>query len=152
MGRIISLIIVGLVLMFAEIMIIPGVGFAGILGVAAMGGSCYYAFHEYGTTAGYITLASIVLLMIILIVWSLRSKTWKKMALDTNITSKAVVPETEVKVGDKGVSVTRLAPMGNARFGTDVLEVTALEGMIANGKDIEVAMLDGQKIYVKESK
>ena len=152
MGLIISLIIVGLVLMFAEIMIIPGVGIAGILGVAAMGGSCYYAFHEYGTTAGYITLASIVLLMIILIVWSLRSKTWKKMALDTNITSKAVVPETEVKVGDKGVSVTRLAPMGKARFGTDVLEVTALEGMIANGKDLEVAMLDGQKIYVKESK
>ena len=38
MGLVISLIIIGLLLMFAEILIIPGVGIAGILGVAAMAG------------------------------------------------------------------------------------------------------------------
>ena len=48
MGFIITLILVGLVLIFAEILLVPGVGIAGVLGLLSMGGSCYYAFYEYG--------------------------------------------------------------------------------------------------------
>jgi hypothetical protein len=44
MGLVISFIIIGLLLLFAEILIIPGVGVAGILGVLALAGSCVYAF------------------------------------------------------------------------------------------------------------
>jgi membrane-bound ClpP family serine protease len=150
MGIIISLIIIGLVLMLAEIMIIPGVGVAGILGIASMGGSCYYAFREYGTSAGYIVLAVTIALLILLLIWALRSKTWKKMALETNITSKANVPEVDVLVGDRGIAVTRLAPMGNVRFGIHVLEAAALEGMISTGAEVEIVMVDDKKIYVKE--
>ena len=54
MGFIITLILVGLVLMFAEILIIPGVGVAGILGLLSLGGSCFYAFYEFGNTVGAI--------------------------------------------------------------------------------------------------
>ena len=36
MGFIITLILVGLVLIFAEILLIPGVGVAGILGILSM--------------------------------------------------------------------------------------------------------------------
>ena len=45
MGFLITLVLVGLVLIFAEILLIPGVGVAGVLGLLSMGGSCYYAFH-----------------------------------------------------------------------------------------------------------
>ena len=48
MGLIITLILVGLVLIFAEILLVPGVGVAGVLGLLSMGGSCFYAFMEYG--------------------------------------------------------------------------------------------------------
>ena len=44
MGLIVTLIIVGLILIFAEVLIIPGVGVAGILGLLSLGGSCFYAF------------------------------------------------------------------------------------------------------------
>jgi membrane-bound ClpP family serine protease len=44
MGFIVMLILIGLVLIFAEILLIPGIGVAGTLGVIALGGSCYYAF------------------------------------------------------------------------------------------------------------
>ena len=54
MGFIIVLILVGLVLIFAEILLIPGVGIAGALGLLSIAGSCFYAFHELGTTAGII--------------------------------------------------------------------------------------------------
>lgn len=152
MALIITFILIGLILMFAEIMLIPGLGVAGVLGFLAMGGSCYYAFKEYDQTAGFIVLGVNVVLLVILLIWSLRGKTWKKAALDTNITAKANVPEVEVKVGDKGVSATRLAPMGNVRFGTHVLEVTSMEGIIASGAQVEVIIIDNQKVYVKECK
>ena len=152
MGLIIAMIVFGLVLLFAEIMLIPGVGVAGILGVISMGGSCYLAFVEYDNTAGFIVLGVNVVLWTALLIWVLRSKTWKKMALETNITSKVNVPEIAVAVGDKGVSATRLAPMGNVRFANHSLEVTAMEGMIASGVEVEVVLIDDKKIYVRESK
>ena len=64
MGLIITLIIVGLILLFAEILLIPGVGFAGILGLVSMGGSCFYAFHEMGNTVGGIVTAVNVVLVV----------------------------------------------------------------------------------------
>ena len=58
MGLIITLILVGLVLILAEILLIPGVGVAGVLGLLSMGGSCYYAFYEFGTLTGGIVTPS----------------------------------------------------------------------------------------------
>ena len=57
MGFIITLILVGLILIFAEILLVPGVGIAGILGLLSLGGSCFYAFTQIGTTAGTIVTA-----------------------------------------------------------------------------------------------
>ena len=146
------MIVFGLIMMFAEILLIPGVGVAGVLGVVSMAGSCYYAFSQFDHTAGFIVLGINVALWTILLIWVLRSKTWKKMALETNITSKVNVPEVTVVVGDRGVASTRIAPMGNARFDSHVVEVTAMDGMIASGVEIEVVLIDDKKIFVKECK
>lgn len=150
MGFVITLILVGLVLIFAEILLIPGVGVAGILGLLSMGGSCFYAFYEFGNTTGAIITAVNVVLVVALAVWILRVKTWKRMALETNIDSKAVSSEASVlAVGDRGRTLTRLAPMGSARFGDYVIEVKALEGMLDPNVDVEVVLIEDNKIYVK---
>lgn len=148
MGFIITLILVGLVLMFAEILLIPGVGIAGILGLLSMGGSCFYAFSEFGNTTGAIVTAVNAVLLVAMAVFVLRAKTWKRMSLETNITSKAVEGST-LAVGDRGRTVTRLAPMGSARFGDYVVEVKALEGMMDSNIDVEVVLIEDNKIYVK---
>ena len=150
MGFIITLILVGLVLMFAEILIVPGVGVAGILGLISMGGSCFCAFHQYGNTVGAIVTAVNVLLLIALIIWVLRAKTWKRMTLETNIDSKAVSSEAAVlAVGDRGKTLTRLAPMGSARFGNYVVEVKAVEGMLDPNIEVTVVLIEDNMIYVK---
>ena len=148
MGLVISLIIIGLLLVFAEILIIPGVGVAGILGLAAMAGSCVYAFMEMGQTAGIVITAVNSVLLVLITIWVLRAKTWQRLALQTNIDAKAIVPEADVVPGTVGVTVTRLAPMGTARFGDLRLEVTAREGMIDPGVEVEVVEVDGIKVYV----
>ena len=148
MGFIITLILVGLVLIFAEILLIPGVGVAGILGLLSMGGSCFYAFYEFGNVTGYIVTAVNVVLIVALSIWVLRAKTWKRMSLETSIDSKAV--ETSIlAVGDRGKTLTRLAPMGSARFGDFVVEVKAVEGMLDPNIEVEVVLIEDNRIYVK---
>lgn len=150
MGFIIVLILVGLVLIFAEILLIPGVGIAGILGLLSMGGSCFYAFHELGTTTGIIVTAVNAVLIVGLTIWVLRAKTWKKFTLDTNIDSKAFSLEgAKIAIGDRGKTITRLAPMGTVRFGEDTYEAKALEGMIDPGTEVEIVLIEDNKIYVE---
>lgn len=150
MGFIIVLILVGLVLIFAEILLIPGIGIAGILGLLSMGGSCFYAFNQIGTTAGAIVTVINAVLIVALSVWVLRAKTWKKFTLNTNIDSKAIDRyEDKLAVGDIGRTLTRLSPMGSAKFLDEVYEVKALEGMIDPGVDVEVVLIEDNKIYVK---
>lgn len=149
MGFIITLILVGLVLIFAEILLIPGVGIAGILGLLSMGGSCYYAFTQLGQTTGIVVTVINAVLIVALTVWVLRAKTWKRLTLETNIDSKAVSADGVLTLGERGRTQTRLAPMGMVRFDDDVVEVKALEGMIDAGVDVEIVMIEDNKVYVK---
>ena len=148
MGLIISLIVIGMVLMLTEIMLIPGVGVAGILGFLSIGGACYLAFCEYGTMRGIIVLAANAVVLILLLICVLRAQTWKKFTLNTNIDSKAVSTETLIAIGDSAKTVTRLAPIGSIRFNNKVMEAKALEGMIDSGVDVEVVLIEDNKIYV----
>jgi membrane-bound ClpP family serine protease len=149
MGLIITLILLGLVLIFAEILLIPGIGVAGILGLLSIGGSCFYAFHQMGTTIGVIVTVADAALLVALTIWVLRAKTWKKLTLETTVDGKAVAADEAILVGERGVTVTRLAPMGMVRFGGESVEVKALEGMIDPGVDVEVVMIEDKKIYVQ---
>lgn len=151
MGLIIALVLVGLVLILAEILIIPGVGVAGILGLLSLGGSCYYSFYEFGNLTGGIVTGVNALLLVITLIYVLRAKTWKRMSLQTNIDSKAVDDDSSyIAVGDKGQTVTRLAPMGMVRFGERTVEVKALEGILESGTDVEVVMIEDRRIYVNK--
>lgn len=148
MGLVVTLIIIGLLLIFAEILLIPGIGVAGILGVIALGGSCVYAFVEISSTAGLVVTAVNVALLVFLTIYVLRAKTWKKISLETNIDSKAA-SDVVVAVGDEGKTLTRLAPMGQVLISGESVEVRALEGMIDPNVDVVVVMVEDNKIYVK---
>ncbi|MGM9741529.1 MAG: NfeD family protein [Candidatus Cryptobacteroides sp.] len=147
MGLVITLILAGILLLLAELLLIPGVGVAGILGVLSLCGSSYYAFAFLGGLHGAVVTVVNIALLSILLYFALRAKTWKKLELDTVIDKKeeacAVCP------GDKGRTVTRLAPMGKARINDRSFEVTAVEGMIDPGVEIEVVHIEDSKIYVR---
>lgn len=150
MGFIIVLILVGLVLIFAEILLVPGIGIAGILGLLSMGGSCFYAFNQLGTNAGVIVTVVNAVLIVALTVWVLRAKTWKRFTLNTNIESKAIdLFEEKLAVGDRGKTLSRLAPMGTAKIRDEIYEVKALEGMIDSGVEVEVVLIEDNRVYVK---
>jgi membrane-bound ClpP family serine protease len=89
-------------------------------------------------------------LIVALTVWVLRAKTWKRFTLNTNIESKAIdLFEEKLAVGDRGKTLSRLAPMGTAKIRDEIYEVKALEGMIDSGVEVEVVLIEDNRVYVK---
>ena len=146
MGLTITLILAGIILILAELLLIPGVGVAGILGVLSICGASWYAFAVLGPLTGAIVTVFNVALAV-LTCFALRSRTWKKFELNTVIGKNEAAPD--VNAGDRGKAVTRLAPMGTVRINEARMEATALEGMIDAGTEIEVAHIEKNKIYVR---
>ena len=147
MGLVITLILVGIILILVEILLIPGIGIAGILGLASICGSAYYAFAHLGPWTGVIVRVVNIALLAVLIFYALRGKTWKRLELDTVIDKH--IKEEEVAVGDRGMAATRLGPIGTARINDKSYEVTSLEGMIDAGTRVEIVHIENNKIYVK---
>lgn len=149
---VITLIIAGLLLLGAELIIIPGFGIAGILGIASIVASCWLAFVHISTTAGIIVIIVNILLVIASTIIMLRSKTWKKLSLKTNIDSKvdSAPADKGIEIGSKGVAITRLGPAGKVQIGENSIEAFTRDSIIEPGKEIEVISIDGYKIIVKQ--
>ena len=149
---IISLIIIGIILIVAEFLIIPGFGIAGILGFIAMISSCYLGFAYFSTSTGIIVSLINLVLLAIVTIFALRSKTWKKLSLNTNIDSKVdSSPSSKgIVIGLRGKTLTRLSPGGDVLFNGVVTEVFSRDRLIDPNKDVIVCDIEANKIYVNE--
>ncbi|RLD33317.1 MAG: hypothetical protein DRI88_09290 [Bacteroidetes bacterium] len=147
---IIILILVGLLMLLLEILVIPGSGVAGIVGFILMAAGIWLAYTRQGIYEGHITLAVTLGINLVGLVLALRSKTWKKAMLDTRIDSKArTFKSVDLKVGDKGKTISRCAPMGKAVFYDQFFEVSALAEFIDENSEIEIVKIAGNKIFIK---
>lgn len=146
---IIILILIGLFLLILEIVAIPGTTVIGILGVLIIIFAIWESYITKGKLAGNITLASTIFATLIVIFYSLKSKTWKKLQLDTTISSKIDNISNKVKVNDEGVSVSRLAPSGKALIRGDYFEVHSLSTFIDPDTPIVVIKIENNKIIVQ---
>jgi len=57
-----------------------------------------------------------------------------------------------VQVGETGIAISRLAPIGNANFSGNVVEVKSLSGFIDVGSEIEAISVSENEILVKIKK
>ncbi|MBQ5662898.1 MAG: nodulation efficiency protein D (NfeD) [Bacteroidaceae bacterium] len=145
------LIILGTVLLVAEIALIPGLGFTGIAGVGAMIASAVYAFMQLGEIAGWITIAIVIFVAIALILWAIYGKSLDNVALKENIVSTvADAGASNIKVSDRGVTVTRLALIGEVKFGDEIIEVTSADGFIDEKCQVVVTRIASGVIYVEK--
>lgn len=143
------LIVLGTFLLVAEIALIPGFGLSGIAGIGAMIASAVYAFLQLGEVAGWVTIAIVIIVAITLILWATYGKSLDNVALKENIVSTVANADVaKIEVGDRGVSVTRLALIGEARFGENIVEVTSSDGFIDEKSDIVVTRIAAGVIYV----
>ncbi len=149
MGYVIVFVSLGLLLLLAEILIIPGLGVAGILGILSLVASCIFSFKLFGAEMGYIIVAVNIALVIGLTIYVLRAKTWKRFTLNEKIEGSVASEMPKLMVGDEGVTITRLAPKGSARFASGVYEVKALEGLLGSGIEVRVVLIEDNTVIVK---
>ena len=74
MGLIITLILVGILLIIAEIILIPGIFITGLIGLGSLVASCYIGWTEFGQTGGIITILLNIILLSLFVVLALRAK------------------------------------------------------------------------------
>lgn len=145
----ILLILLGIVLMVLDFLVIPG-GVVAIIGVLCMVGGVVTAFVQFGTTVGFLTLLLTAALTFLFFFLMMRTKTWRKLQLNTQIDSKMnEVDESKLKVGTEGVSVSRLAPTGTAVFGDTEAEVVSLQGFIDENTPVVIQKIEGSKVVVE---
>jgi len=145
-----TFIIIGLIVLALEILVIPGVGIAGVIGFILIAVGIWQAYSGYGMLAGHLVLAGTVVLTVITLVLSLRGKTWRKLALSTAIDSKVNVIDHElIKTGDTGKTVSRLATMGKALINGEFYEVSTNGDFIDQQTEIVVEKIEYNKVIVK---
>jgi membrane-bound serine protease (ClpP class) len=171
----VSAVIIGVVLMIAEIFIIPGFGVAGILGVlfvvAGLLGTFVPAepgpFHWPQLDAPWEALRRGVLTLIggtlasLFGVWGLarylpRMPVTNQMFLGTETAREQhleagapVVADAPVWVGARGVSQTVLRPAGKALIDGQRFDVVTEGDMIDSGVEVQVVRVEGNRVVVR---
>ena len=149
---IILLIFCGLVFLFAELFLLPGLSVGAFLSLACYGGAVYVAFDRFSTETGLWCIAAIVVLSLIVIAVSLRSKTWRRLSLEQRITSSNRAESMPGAVGERGRTVSRLAPVGRVEFAGRMYEAKSQSGYIDSGVEVEAVDFDDFSIIVKPVK
>ena len=146
---VIVLCTIGVLLILAEIFLIPGLTVTGIAGTAFSIGAVYYAFRYIGTTAGVITLISVVIFIGFAFIYLVKSKALDRIALKTDIDSTVAAKElTEISDGDKGITVSRLNPIGKVRVNNITMEAKTLSGFIDENTEITVVKIFPTQLIV----
>ena len=148
---IILLVLIGVVLIILEIFFLPGITVAGFSSLIFFGGCIYYAFVNLGTTAGYVTIAASVVACVVGIIWFMRSKSLDRISLKTDIDS--VIPtqvNDSIKVGDEGIALSRLNPMGTVLIGTVQVEGKTREDFIDEGSSVIVERVERTSVIVRK--
>ncbi len=143
------LMVVAIVLILLEIFMLPGITVAGVGGFIFAAGGLIYAY-SVDTLAGNMTLAVSLLVFAATFVWLLRSKSFSRVALKTDVDSRLVSSrDLGIIPGDEGLTLSRLAPIGKARINGIMVEAKSMDELIDENTPVEVVRVDSNNIIVK---
>ncbi len=147
---IILLILLGIVLLWVEFLVAPGITIAGIGGVLCIGTGIYLSYEIYGSSTGNYVLLGSVLFMFLSVYFSLKSRTWRRTMLESRLEGKVNIVDAEtVKPGETGTTVTRLAPIGKVIVNGEYYDAKSTENIINANTEITVVKVLSDKLIVK---
>jgi len=147
---VISLIVIGLVLIIIEIIFIPGTTIVGIIGLLCVISGLVMTFNHFGSTVGWAATGGTAIISAVVLIYAFKSGVWDKFALHTSIDSKVNQDKPiELNVGDAGIALSALRPIGKGEFNDQVLEVRSLGELVEANSKIKVVKIDNRKIFVE---
>lgn len=145
------LIFLGLLFCVIELLILPGITIGGLLSLVSYGVAIYLAFERLGAGAGVLVIIAILGLSIIATFFSLRAKTWDRFSLKSQIeSSSSESPQELLTIGQRGVAVSRLAPMGKIEVDGQSYEAKSSDSYIDAKTEVEVVGFENFSVVVKK--
>ena len=144
--EIIVLFIIGLLAVFAEILL-PGM-IIGICGTFCVAGSIYFAYQAGEKTLGNVLLVtSILSIPLFLLLWyRMTSRTFAITASEEGFSASGGFEDL---LGKEGVAVTPLHPSGIAQIAGKRVDVLSRGEMVPGSTRIKVIEVKGNKVVVK---
>lgn len=147
---ILALLVIGLVLIIVELVFIPGTTLVGLLGLIFSTVGVVISYNHLGSEVGFYVLMATLAATVVAVAYSFRSGMWNKFSLKSSIDSK--VNEgmlNELKVGDEGLTLSTLRPIGKAEFNQQTFEVKTLGNYIEHGQRVKIAQIHSHQIVVE---
>ena len=150
----VGLLVMGFVLFYLEVFVIPGVNIFGILGFVSLLTGIVYAYVRLGPGAALWLGAGTALATAVLVWLVLRHRAWQRLVLHRGNTSRegysAVSADLAELAGQTGEALTPLRPSGRARFGERLVDVVTEGNFIDRGTLVAVLEVVGSRVVVQE--
>lgn len=146
------LVVVGAVLLVAELLL-PTHGVLAAMGLAAIFGSAvslFWVSQWLGITAlAVLVLSSPLWFMAALRIWP-HTPVGRRMVL-TATTAVPVNQGARLAVGQTGLAMTEMRPMGECEFAATRTQAVSELGIIPAGTTVKIVSLDGEKPVVRKA-
>ncbi len=147
---IIAILVLGLILILAELLVLPGFGIAGFLGVCALVAGTAAAWVELSPVAGVVASLTSIVLTALVIYLVPRTKAGKRLVLTGSQQDAVAQPSYKHLIGKGGVTLNRLRPGGTARFGEEEVDVITEGEYVDPEQKVIVVAVEGVRIVVRE--
>ena len=148
---IVLLLLFGVLFLVGELLLIPGSIFGAVLALVCNGSAIAIAFAKYGTNVGIAVVVASIILSLISIILSLRAKTWRKISLHQELESASMpMPDAKLKIGDRGVAISRLAPSGKVEICGESFEARSVDVYVEQRSEVEVTGFENFTVIVKK--
>ena len=147
---VIVLVLFGLGFIIAEIIFVPGTTLLGLLGIVFTIAGIVISYLSFGAGIGTLVLTISIVVGTSVLIYSFKSGVWERFALKTSIKSKFNEGNlNEVQVGEEGITISALRPVGKADFRDKVFEVTTLGNFLASGTKVRIVSIKNNKIFIE---
>lgn len=146
---VILLLLLGFGLILVEFFITPG-AIVGIIGLLCIAYGIYFGYQHLPLWQAHTYMGLSVVIGIWLLIKLLSGDTYSRIANKDSIGSRVNQRELlDLKIGDKGVTMSALRPSGNALINNLKCEVLTEGDFVYTNTEVEIIKIDKDKIFVK---
>ena len=142
-------LVLGLILLFTEVAVVPGFGVAGALGLMALAAGAIAAWTELGPLWGGVTAGASLVAAGIILLWLPRTRFARAVVLEHSQAAAHSQEDRSDLLGRRGTTVTPLRPIGRVRFGSDEVDVMTEGEYVDSHQEVEVMTVEGPRIVVR---
>jgi len=144
------LILLGLLLILIELFLVPGTTVVGFVGFGMTCVGVYGSFEAFGTVEGiFISIGTLAISLVGLVI-AIKTNAWKIFALNkVNNGTVEKQNQSQLEVGQVGVTISDLRPGGTVSFDDKYFEVFSTSAFVEVGQKVKITTLKTNKIFVE---